>query len=1107
MPRNGEAESQGLGSTIVPTSVDVGAPPAMPEHRYEYGVEIARGGMGRVVEATDTVLGRTVALKEALSLDPEAVRRFQRETRITARLEHPSIVPVHDAGIADNGSPFYVMRKIGGRPLEELVARAPELADRLALLPHIVAAANAIAHAHERGIVHRDIKPSNILAGELGETMVIDWGLAKAIGEPEDTTAPRRAPSVVDETEEDGIKTRAGIVFGTPGFMAPEQLRGSPPDERCDVYALGATLYHLLARKPPHYAKNGADMMRAAADGPPQPLREVVPGVSPDLATIVDTALAHDRGARYRDARALADELQRFLTGQLVASHHYSNRERVLRWVQKNRALVTVTAAAAGVLILIAVFAISRVVAARDRADDEATTARAEKLFAERQESIALDNFNQLTISDARTKATDEPTRAVALVKPLATTLRWRAVRDVAAAARANGVAFALPASPHTISLELSRDGQRALAAGDDGIIRLYDLTRREPVRQLFDSHAATPARFGDAEHIAVLFHDTHVTLVDIASGSHRDLETPTPVAKLEVAGPIAFYLDPQKQLWKLDLAGGAPSKVTLDEPVDAIMPSPDGRWVALAGAQHLLMIDRTTTLPPEVLAEGTVRELSWAADATQLAAITDEEVFAFAMVPSPALIHRYTAGTHFGIAVTKGRLFATGPTGVTFLQRDNPVPRVNGLDFTLGLRLAHDDIVIAGRPTGMTVLTEQGDRTIPSPVRLTKISTSPRGGFVVAAADNKLLVWDLDALVPRAFGDDAISSAKFVTGDQLVVAYADSPAQWIDLHTNKVSPLGPIVGIAQLAPAPDGHRAVILDATHHGRIVAPTGDPVDLGDELDHAAFVDDQRLVLATSSGKLMLASGATPPKGGAELIGSTVLVERKHPVVALATNADGWVAAAFDDRTLWRRNLATNVTTTLEVELAPTRQALVLASNGDVVFGAGGELRVWRTDGSKAVLARLGRTIAEVALLGDGRAIAIAHDGTGLIAETVHPSDPASIALPIANPTFATDGSLIASLATTGAIEIFDPNVGERWTLAQPHDPDALSTAQARRSYVQSVSISPDGRRVLAVTTGKLLVWTLALPTTAEATGPWTEALTNATMRPGGALDWKL
>src|SRR5262249_28610025 len=152
-------------------------------------------------EATDTILGRTVALKEALSLDPEAVRRFQRETRITALLEHPSIVPVHDAGTSPGGSPYYVMRKVSGRPLEELVARSESLEARLALLPHIVAAAHAVAHAHERGVVHRDIKPSNILIGDNGETIVIDWGLAKTMSEHDE---PSTAPQIADD---DPVKT------------------------------------------------------------------------------------------------------------------------------------------------------------------------------------------------------------------------------------------------------------------------------------------------------------------------------------------------------------------------------------------------------------------------------------------------------------------------------------------------------------------------------------------------------------------------------------------------------------------------------------------------------------------------------------------------------------------------------------------------------------------------------------------------------------------------------------------------------------------------------------------------------------------------------------
>ncbi|MEO8548439.1 MAG: serine/threonine-protein kinase, partial [Kofleriaceae bacterium] len=1086
-----------IGATVVPNTAaplpDVEPPAMPPDHRYAYGVEIARGGMGRVVEATDHVLGRTVALKEALSHDPEAVRRFQRETRITARLEHPSIVPVHDAGITASGAPFYVMRKIGGRPLEELVGRSPELADRLALLPHIVAASNAIAHAHARGVVHRDIKPSNILAGALGETMVIDWGLAKAIGETDEERHSRTTSVGHAGDDDDNIKTRAGIVFGTPGFMAPEQLRGAPVDERCDVYAMGATLYHLLARKPPHYAKNGADMMRAAVDGPPPPVRDLAPGVPPELATIVDKALAFDREARYHDARALADDLQRFISGQLVRSHHYSNREKLVRWIQKNRALVATVAGAIVVLLVIAAFSVSRILAARDRADAKAAEAVRLKQLADEQKQLAFDRLNQVTISDARSKANEEPTRAVAMVKPLVATSRWREARDVAAAARANGVAFALPASPHTLALELSRDGQRALAAGDDGLIRIYDLTRKEPVKELFNAHVPTPARFGDAEHTVVLYHDTHVTLVDVASGSHRDLQTPTAVAKLEVAGPIAYYIDPQRELWKLDLAGGTPNKIELDEPIDQIAPSPDGRWVALAGAQHVLLIDRTSSLPPEVLAEGTVRVLAWQADAQQLAAITDEEVLAFTMRPAPAVIHRYIAGTHFAIALTRGRMVATGPTGVTWILRDNPVPRAPGLDYTLGLRTARGEVLVAGRPNGITVMTEQGDRAIASPGRLTGIQTSPKGNFIVGAAEGKLLVWDLDALVPLAFGDDPIANAGFVTGDQVIVTHVDAPAEWIDLRGNKSTAIGPMVGIHQLAPAPDGHRAVVIDGTHHGRIVAPVGEPVDLGDDLELAAFVDDQHLALATSGGAVKLAD--------------QTLVARGKLVTALAVAPNGkWIAAGFADHVVWRIELATRAASQLEIDLAPLRGALAVAANGDVTFGAGNELRVWKASGDKQVLARLGRAVSSLVALDEGRVLAIANDGTAVIADA---REVAQVALPLTSPTFAADGSLVGSLAPNGAIEVFDPRAGERWTIAQPRDPAQSTSVQESRPYVRSVVLAPDGRRILAVTSDKLLVWTLALPATAEASVPWAEALTNATVPrgPTGPLGWKL
>ncbi|HEX8111289.1 MAG TPA: serine/threonine-protein kinase, partial [Kofleriaceae bacterium] len=504
--------------TVAGLAPPLTAPPSLPPARYQLGPEIARGGMGRVVDALDTRLGRTVAFKEALSADRDALQRFEREIRITARLEHPSIVPVHDAGESGNGAPFYVMRKVSGRPLEKLVASAETLGQRLALIPHIVDSAQAIAHAHERGIVHRDIKPSNILVGELGETVVIDWGLAKVIGEPEPDAHVARP--LVDLS--DTLKTRAGIVYGTPGFMAPEQLCGAPVDERCDVYALGATLYHLLARTPPHHAKTADEMMKAAVAAPPTPIRELVPGVPLDLSTIVDKALAHDPQIRYQNARTLAEDLQRFLTGQLVASHHYTPREKLIRFVRKNRGV----SAAVAALLVVGTGLMIKIYVERNRAQRAEAIAEAHRAEAERR-------AEELTLTQARYNVDVNPTRAVLMVKPLAAKY-WREVRAIAAAAHAAGVAWSLPAAQETLSLEIGHDGTRAVSGGQDGVVRIHDLLRRT-TRPVLDLRAPAMARLGDGDRRIVAWHDRQLVIADAATGQRRDVTAQRPIADLEV--------------------------------------------------------------------------------------------------------------------------------------------------------------------------------------------------------------------------------------------------------------------------------------------------------------------------------------------------------------------------------------------------------------------------------------------------------------------------------------------------------------------------------------------------------------------------------------------
>ena len=215
-----EIETIASGGAIEPTVAAGGAVPpssgngpgeVSPAH-YRVEGEFARGGMGRVLRARDRRLGRTVALKELHEdAGPGAAGRFVREALVTARLQHPAIVPVYEAGRWPGGRPFYAMKLVEGRSLDALLRDAGDLAGRLALLPHLIAVAEAVAYAHSQRVVHRDLKPANVLVGPFGETVVVDWGLARELG----------AEGRVEHEEPGAVPATAGAgqtVTGTVDF-------------------------------------------------------------------------------------------------------------------------------------------------------------------------------------------------------------------------------------------------------------------------------------------------------------------------------------------------------------------------------------------------------------------------------------------------------------------------------------------------------------------------------------------------------------------------------------------------------------------------------------------------------------------------------------------------------------------------------------------------------------------------------------------------------------------------------------------------------------------------------------------------------------------------
>ncbi|MDX2087253.1 MAG: protein kinase [Kofleriaceae bacterium] len=365
-----------------------------PAH-YVVADELARGGMGRIRVARDRRLGRRIALKEILVQRGDLARRFEREARITARLEHPSIVSVHEAGAWPTGEPFIAMRLVKGRSLDEVIEKAPGLAARMALLPNVLAIADAIAYAHEQRVVHRDLKPKNVLIGSYGETVVIDWGLAKDLTDGTASEAVAPDSSLISGTEETlpppvadsdaptaGGLTVTGAVMGTPAYMPPEQALGEQVDERADVYAIGAILYHVLAGRPPVTARTSAGALADVISGRIPGLATVEPNVPVDLLAIVDKAMAANAAARYPTARELAEDLRRFQTGQLVGAHDYSFRQIVAKWLRRHRAIVSIVALALVVLSIGAVVAVRQIIAERE-------AARAAQALAERSRADA----------------------------------------------------------------------------------------------------------------------------------------------------------------------------------------------------------------------------------------------------------------------------------------------------------------------------------------------------------------------------------------------------------------------------------------------------------------------------------------------------------------------------------------------------------------------------------------------------------------------------------------------------------------------------------------------------------------------------------------------
>ncbi len=403
------------------------------DERFELIRPHAKGGIGQVWVARDRELQREVAVKEiqAKYVDSDSLKaRFLLEAEITGNLEHPGIVPVYSLGRNASGRPFYAMRFIHGETLSTAIQRFHEArkaegekasprssstwgVEFQQLLRRFLDVCDAMEYAHSRGVIHRDLKPGNIMLGEYGETLVVDWGIAKRIGKTDIVVVHGEIGEEVDFDPgvSVGNDTQPGTSIGTPSYMSPEQARGALGElgPASDVYSLGATLYELLTGTFPFPAENVRQIIARVKAGDLAPPRTLVPSLPPQLEAICLKAMAFQPAQRYQSARELALDLEHWIADEPVAAYPERSVQKVSRWLRRHRSWTYAAAVALVGISTAAMLALVLVDGARRGEESARKDAEASSKLAQQSAREAEANFKmaQQAVDDYLTNVSE----------------------------------------------------------------------------------------------------------------------------------------------------------------------------------------------------------------------------------------------------------------------------------------------------------------------------------------------------------------------------------------------------------------------------------------------------------------------------------------------------------------------------------------------------------------------------------------------------------------------------------------------------------------------------------------------------------------------------
>jgi WD40 repeat protein/serine/threonine protein kinase len=941
----------------------------LPGERYRLRHLHATGGVGQVWLAEDADLGREVAVKELLphrATDATFAHRFLQEARITARLQHPGIVPVYELVPGEDGKPpFYSMRFVSGRTLTEAVAAYHQrLRDGKAgplelngLLTAFVSVCNAVAYAHAQDIIHRDLKTANVVLGDFGEVVLIDWGFAQEL----DT----RNSSLSSEGDRgEGLSdagpghTLAGQIVGTPAYMAPEQAAGRREQvgRHTDVYGLGAILYEILTGRPPFVGTDTVAILRQArTETPPDP-EGVGRNVPAALAAICKRALAREPEQRYASATDLARDVERWLADEPVSAHPDSWLERGRRWSRRHRPWVV--GAASLLLTAFAALMISLVLLEREQARTAETReqATAEKAAAEAKAREQLESHlyvKRLALAE-RELAAHNLARASRLLAECPAERRgweWKCLQRQCQNDLLVLRGHTCPVSGAVFTL----DGTRLVSAGHDGSIKMWDAATGREVANLqgHDDVIHCLAASTDGRRFASGSWDGTVKVWDARKG---DL---------------------------LKTLGDHPGKVL------RVLFVPDTPWLAAASYSSLKLWDVTTGKEVRTIKERSlVYGLAASPDGTLLAIGTHDNVIRLcdpATGQEVQTLRGHTASPKHLAFSPDGKLLAAGDgdtlengpgavkiwdvaSGKLVADLEGHIYPVYSIAFSPdGRRLftgsQDSSIKVWDVASGQLMLTLRGHGDVVRTLRF-----SPDGlRLASASSDRTVCVWDASPVPSEP-------AAKRV---QVLAGHADH-----------------VIGVGFVS---DGRRVVSLDYdcalkvwdAERGTLLRSTA--VEKGVDKYHslAASPRGSLVALGNANGAALLIDTETgTKKGNCVHLGA-------GPVLGLAFNGDGTrlAVAEFENTVrVW------DVEKGREVHVLKGHREPVIA----VAFSQDGRL-----------LASGGHD--QTVILWD------AQEGTRLHTLTGHTSGLHSMA-------FRSDGTLLASGANDGLIKLWDPATGK-------------------------------------------------------------------------------